>query len=317
MNEYILKGEKFLQDCLFDGLAHSYNAVSRVYNKPYPEVTGYVIKYFCDNYGADEAMISAGKKLLKLQDESGGFPSFYSEHILFAFDTAQILNGFCSLYTETRDNAFYKAAVKAGDFIISLQLENGAIVPIFDRHYKEAVISKETYEIWAGPFSAINCKSVECMNSLYKMTGNERYSDIGRKIVSFYRNAKVIEHSHPLGYLLEGLYECEEKSLVDSLLKEHVIVRLFPNGYIPYTVQLPYAYVSGTIQLGIILYKMGYVKEAEQIRNYARCVQSNDSSGGLFQYADKDGNLDYHVHTEINSWGTKYFCELERLLEDA
>ena len=35
----------------------------------------------------------------------------------------------------------------------------------------------------------------------------------------------------------------------------------------------------------------------------------------LKKFADEEGNLDDHVHTEINSWGTKYFCQLEQLLE--
>lgn len=79
------------------------------------------------------------------------------------------------------------------------------------------------------------------------------------------------------------------------------------NGYIPYAAQLPYAYVSGTVQLGIILFKMDYVKEALHIRDYARRVQLKDVSGGLFQYTDKDSNLDNHIHTEINSLGNKVF----------
>ena len=54
----------------------------------------------------------------------------------------------------------------------------------------------------------------------------------------------------------------------------------------------------------------------EKIRDYGRSVQEKDNSGGLFQYADMYGDLDNHVHTEINSWGTKYFCELEQIIEE-
>ena len=61
---------------------------------------------------------------------------------------------------------------------------------------------------------------------------------------------------------------------------------------------------------------MGYRKEAELIKAYGRKVQACHVCGGLFQYADSQGALDKHVHTEINSWGTKYFCELERCLEN-
>ena len=50
LNQYVEKGEYYLQKCVFKGLAHSYDVSSGKYVKPYPEVTGYVIKYFCDNY---------------------------------------------------------------------------------------------------------------------------------------------------------------------------------------------------------------------------------------------------------------------------
>ena len=36
--------------------------------------------------------------------------------------------------------------------------------------------------------------------------------------------------------------------------------------------------------------------------------------GSLRIVSEQYGNLDYHIHTEINSWGTKYFCELEKLM---
>ena len=68
--------------------------------------------------------------------------------------------------------------------------------------------------------------------------------------------------------------------------------------------------------IGIILYKRGYLEEAKKIREYGRLVQSNHLSGGLFQYADRHGKLDSSIHSEINSWGTKYFCQLEKLLEE-
>ena len=44
----VKRGENYLLDCVFDGLAHSYDVLTKSYVKPYPEVTGYVIKYFCD-----------------------------------------------------------------------------------------------------------------------------------------------------------------------------------------------------------------------------------------------------------------------------
>ena len=118
------------------------------------------------------------------------------------------------------------------------------------------------------------CKLTEGFQALYELTSDEQYIKAKKKTADFYENAEYIECTHPLGY----------------------------------------AYVSGVIQLGIILFKMGYMNEARKICEYGRVVQSMDESGGLFQYAKEDGSLDDHVHTEINSWGTKYFCQLEAML---
>ncbi len=100
MNKYIERGEKFLKNCVFNGLAHSWNVESKTYVKPYPEVTGYVIKYFYDNNkDIPKNIRDASEFLLKKQDYvRGGFPSFDNDNILYVFDTAQILNGFCSVY---------------------------------------------------------------------------------------------------------------------------------------------------------------------------------------------------------------------------
>lgn len=316
MNQYIQNGEMFLKNCLFEGLAHSYDVISGEYVKPYPEVTGYLLSYFCQNGMVNQKLIDAGEKLLELQDETeGGWASFYNLHNLYAFDTAQIAIGLCDLYEKTKDDRYLKAAVLGGEFLIKMQREDGAFFPIYDRRAKEAVCGQSIYEIWNGPFSGLMCKLTEAYQKLFCVTGEKKYIVQKNRTADFYAKAEYIECTHPMGYWLEGLYCAERYELVEQILVQKVIPRIRENGYIPYKEELPYAYVSGTIQLGIILAKMGYKEYAQKIQKYARIVQSNHECGGIFQYADELGKLDNHVHTEVNSWGTKYFCELERLLE--
>lgn len=317
MNKYIEYGEKFLKDCVFDGLAHSYDVISGKYVKPYPEVTGYVLTYFCDNYNVlEKKIIQAADVLVKIQDkEVGGYPFFCEKNRLYVFDTSQILIGLCSIYKMTRNEKYKVSALKAGDFLLMMQLDNGAIMPVYDKNTKEAVIEKKLYDIWNGTWSGLMCKLTEGFQALYEITDDEKFIEAKRKTASFYINAEYIECTHPLGYWLEGLYEAGEYQKVRDVLEEKVIPRIHDNGYIPYKENLEYAYVSGCVQLGILLYKLGYVEHAKKIRNYGRLVQKNDNSGGLFQYANSLGELDCHIHTEINSWGTKYFCQLERMME--
>lgn len=317
-NQYITAGENYLKSCVFHGLAHSYDVVKKKYVKPYPEVTGYIVKYFCNNYQELPAnIVKAGNNLVRIQDkETGGFSTFNCKSTLFAFDTSQILIGLAAIYNKTNKIKYKKAAIKAGDFLLMMQQENGSIAPTYDKKNKKIIADDSLYAIWNGPWSGLMCKLTEGFQALYELTMESKYLDAKKKAADFYVNADYIECTHPLGYWLEGLYEGGKFDKVDQILREKVIPRIRENGYIPYKENLGYAYVSGTVQLGIILFKRGFIEDAKKIREYGRLVQSKHTTGGIFQYADEDGNLDKHVHTEINSWGTKYFCELEALLEN-
>ena len=318
-NKYVADGEAFLKSCVFHGLAHSYDIRTGKYVKPYPEVTGYIIKYFCD-HGNDipSNIVRAANKLVRIQDKkTGGYASFDSNDILFAFDTSQILIGLAAIYLRTKKEKYKRAAIKAGEFLLMMQMNNGAIAPIFDRKKSEIVISEQHYSIWNGPWSGLMCKLTEGFQALYDITNDEKYMTAKEKTASFYADAEYIECTHPMGYWLEGLYEGKKFDKVDEILKDKVIPRIRNNGYIAYKEDLDYAYTSGIIQLGIILFKRGFTDEADRIRDFARVVQSKTSSGGIVQYCDKDGNIDNHIHTEINSWGTKYYCELERMMDKA
>lgn len=316
-NKYVLAGERFLKRCVFGGLAHSYDVITCKYVKPYPEVTGYLIKYFCDNYDKlPFNIVYAGNKLVRIQDKkTGGYASFGNKNILYAFDTSQILIGLAALYHKTGKEKYKIAAVRGGDFLLAMQMENGAIAPIYDKMKEEIIIDKNTYSIWNGPWSGLMCKLTEGFQTLYELTGDNKYLVAKEKTANFYVQAEYIESTHPLGYWLEGLWEGGKLEKVDEVLNNKVIPRIRENGYIPYKENLGYAYVSGVIQLGIILFKMGYIEEAVRIRDYGRSVQEKFRSGGLFHYADENGKLDGTVHSEINSWGTKYYCQLERMME--
>ena len=316
MNEYIKKAEKYLENCVYDGLAHSWDTETSVYVKPYPEVTGYVIKYFCDyKKNLPNNIINAADYLIDIQEKkTGGFFSFDRKDILYGFDTSQIMIGLCAMFDRTGDSKYKKAAIRAGEFILNSQNGNGSFKPIFNCNIDAWVIRDETYSMWNGPYSGLMCKLTEGLMCLYQCTKEHRYLEALNRAGIFYKNVPYIEYSHPLGYWLEGLYAANQKDVISEVIEKKILNRIADNGYISYTSRLPYAYVSGTIQLGISLYKMGYIEEAKLIRNYGRLVQSNSETGGLFQYADKNGCINKDVHCEINSWGTKYFCELERLL---
>lgn len=311
--ESLVSAESFLVHCIRDGLAHSLDTANGQWVKPYPEVTGYLISYFSQDrpeYAIPKIIIKAAKKLLRVQHENGGFPSFFEKNRLFTFDSSQIMHGLACLYLSTGDECFLKAAIRAADFVCSMQLYDGSMFPVYDLS-REAMYVERRGE-WGISFSTIQVKNIEGLLLIYKLTGNKRYAAAADKLVAFGKRNCDLAYTHPGAYCLEGLLAAGEAEFVRERLDAEIVPRLQSNGFLAYAPHLPYAYVSGSVQMGILLHKTGFKDEARRILAWATVVQKRHTCRGLFQYADASGEPDNHVHMEINSWGTKYFCQLER-----
>lgn len=319
--EEIQNAEQFLLSCIKNDLAHSLSSEGNndVWVKPYPEVTGYLLTYFCKKPISKKLlteMTMIAKKLINIQHTCGGFPSFYDQHNLYTFDTAQIMNGLLSLYILDKNPIYLQSALKAGDFLCSMQQPSGAMFPIYDTLSKSKTAYKKnsTGTNWGSTFSFIQVKNAEGLLLLHKLTKNKKYLASAELLSNICLETVDYLYTHPLAYYLEGLVALGLVSKAKEILKNIVIPRIAPNGFIAYYPKAKFAYVSGSVQLGILLWKMGYKKNARSILNWARLVQQNNSSGGLYQYAMPSGKVDSSIHTEINSWGTKYYCELLRLV---
>lgn len=318
MSEVALtRAEHFLRLCIHDSLAHSWDTATGKWVKPYPEVTGYLLRYSVGaNLFAPEIVRSIADRLLSLQDQSGGFPSFYDTHLLYAFDTAQILSGLLSAYSITQTSEYLEAARRAGEFLIGQQIESGAIFPIYDTHNHSRVVFRlnRNGQNWGSHFSYIQVKDVESLFDLAHITGEFSYQHAARKLISWGLDKIDPRFTHPLGYYLEGMWRAGKKKLVKEILQKYIIPRVAKNGFIPYYKNAEYAYVSGSMQLGKLLAQSGFKNVSRRIVEFGKTVQDMHTSGGLYQYADCEGRPYTDIHGEINSWGTKYFAELLRIL---
>lgn len=306
--------ERFLEQCIRDGLAHSYDVIKKTWVKPYPEVTGYLLSYFANDTRSNEvrsSVITAAEKLIVIQDDQGGFPSFSDEHYLFTFDTGQIIHGLASLFKKTGEQKYLSAATACGEFVCDMQLPDGSMFPVYDLRYGAKYVDNDG--TWGNSFSPIQAKNIEGLLLLSGLTSNEKYRTAAQKLARWSKQHCDLTYTHPGAYCLEGLLAIGEEEFVRDRLKEEIIPRIGSNGFLAYSEDLPYSYVSGSVQMAILLFKLGFKEESRSILEWARVVQSNHFMGGLFQYAGKDGELDDHVHTEMNSWGTKYFAQLERM----
>ncbi len=317
-NTSLAKAEQFLKNCIRGGMAHSLVLdTSLTWVKPYPEVTGYLVSYFCTNGQSGEKVVEeALDRLLEVQHSSGGFSSFYDTNNLYSFDTGQIMYGLLSAYQVTRREKYLKSAKRAGDFLLSMQLPSGLIFPIYDTKNSTKIVYQRSRDgsNWGSIFSYIQVKNAEGLLLLSKLTEDKRYARSASKLANIKLTEHDYDYTHPFAYYLEGMLALGKKELVKQVLRKRVIPRLKPSGYIAYYPECDYAYTSGSVQMGILLWKAGYKNQAKLILDWARVVQGNSESGGLYQYALPSGLPDYSVHGEINSWGTKYYAELLRLV---
>jgi len=224
------------------------------------------------------------------------------------------MDGFASLYKKTDEVRYLKVAQKCAEFIIEMQIDNGAMFPVYDTRLNAKYVNKKGS--WGINFSYIQVKNIEGLLLLYKLTNDSQYMESAEKLRTYGKTHCDLKFSHPGAYCLEGMLSIGDHDFVYNKLRDEVVPRIQPNGFLPYFEEASYAYVSGSVQMGILLYKVGLKEYAHSILEWARKVQSNHTSGGLFQYANTDGSLNRDVHTEINSWGTKYYAQLERLFQE-
>lgn len=309
MKEARLSALNFLNKCVRGGLAHSLDTKRNRWVKPYPEVTGYLLSLFstaAQNFDFAEKM---ARRLMALQRESGGWQTFYGRYV-YTFDTAQIGKGLIDWYELSKDAQILEACRKAAYFISSMQNSDGSFFPMLSEKHKEKVMLGVD---WGDSFSPINNK---CNEFLAHMTrsGFGDYSQEIKKSSEWTLSKDQLQYTHPGAYSLEGLLADNRVAEVRERLKKNFLPFVADNGFLPYKSDMTYSYVSGSVQIGILCAKVGLMDYAHRIFSWARLVQLRHSSGGLFQYANKDGSLNCDVHAEINSWGTKYYVELIDLL---
>ena len=202
--------------------------------------------------------------------------------------------------------------MKSGEFLLRAQLKNGAMFPIYLTHNRafsaDTPISNGSN--WGSTLSYIQVKNCEGLLLLSKITGERKYRQSAEKLSLWGEHKYDHRYTHPFAYYLEGQLAMEKIEHVKTLLKKHIIARIQKNGFISYEASLPYAYVSGSAQLAILLKKTGYNSEANEITNWLFRVYKNLPQKGMIQYANKDGTGNHTLHAETNTWGTKYFLQL-------
>lgn len=103
---------------------------------PYPETTGYIIPTFYDYAewtGVDDWWQRAERLAdweIEVQMPNGAVQSGLfekgTEQVPAVFNTGQVILGWCRAFTEAKDEKYLEAAKRAGDWLVSVQSEDGA-----------------------------------------------------------------------------------------------------------------------------------------------------------------------------------------------
>jgi len=261
-------------------LAH-YNIKEQKWGLAYPETTGYIISTFLlyskstnDKTYLDRA-VRMGDWEIEIQLDNGGcLAGDITYKYPRVFNTGQIIEGWCELYKETGIQKYLNAAIRAGDWIVKMQDEDG----------------KWTNCSYDGP-KVYHSRVAWPLMNLYSLTHDGEYRESASKFVCWALTQQknngwfekmcainpIRPNMHFIAYTLEGLLETsmllEDDGLyknvlnISSLLKNKFIESskspdVPPYGFLPVTFDENWesnehsSCLTGDMQISIVWLKL-------------------------------------------------------------
>ena len=309
----------------------------------YPETSGYILATFLayaefsnDPQYVDRAIEIADWEI-KIQSPNGGVYSNPTPGNIAAFNTGQVILGWCLIYEHTGDQKYLDAAIRAGNYLTLTQDLDGNWI---NGSYSGA----RTYEArvdWA-------------LLKLAKLTGDDSYRDtavknlkwvlLQQKENGWFMNCGFNDSQpimHVIVYTLRGLLECDliNDSVVKDMKLMEIVKKTVNNLCIAANEQfvhgeegmMPSAFnekwegvmtdscLTGNAQFVILLYRLShvlndnelYIKTANLILSSLKKTQLIDTnlqdiSGAL------PGSFPIYrgyLHDAYPNWGTKFFAD--------
>jgi hypothetical protein len=312
----------------------------------YPEVTGYIIPTLWD-YAHELDREELARRAVRMADwelsiqlPSGGFESLYAGEGRppVVFNTGQVLRGLIRSHKETEEEKYLDAAVRAGDWIVANQEDDGSWTKA------NYLGMKRTYDVFAAAALA----------QLSSTTSDQRYAAAAKANCEFALqnqqangwfelcdNTPFLNHApstHTLCYTVAGLMECgellSECSFVDGATKAAESLRnaIEPSGRLrgrfdsQWEPFVSYVVVTGSAQLGVILMELHsregderYLKSALKLLDFLGYLHYLNAVG-----QNRTGALPgsypiwgRYVPLKYPSWATKFFLDFLLLVRQA
>jgi hypothetical protein len=310
----------------------------------YPEVTGYIIPTVWDcrealgrEWLADRAIWMADWEL-RIQKKDGGWEAGVEgqRQPPIIFNTGQVVRGLLRTYKETGEDRYLDAAVRAGDWIVKHQEEDGSWTRV---NYRQM---KRVYDSYVSAPLA----------QLAWLTGNAVYKSAAVRNCEFvlrqqhengwFDNCDNSPHfndrptTHTLGYTVDGLLEtgellgCEEFVAAGTRAADALRRCVSPSGLLfgrfddSWRPRVRWACLTGCAQIGIIMMKLfresgekSYADAAQRLTDFLIYVQQLNAVG-----QNRSGALpgSYpiwgpYAPLKYPCWATKYLIDLLLLVE--
>ena len=215
------------------GISRGYNILSRKWGALYPETTGYIIPTFFDYFHTTVKSVYRQRALrmadweISVQMENGAFQSGDLDLLPqkpAVFNTGQVLFGLVNAYKETKDDKYKSAAVKAADWLIEAQDNDGAW-------------RTDLSTLTNNPVHLYNTRTAWGLLKVHSITLNETYLNaavqnmdwaLRQQLDNGWFSDNVFNVSedpltHTIAYAVEGILECgvylDNKVYINSAVK--------------------------------------------------------------------------------------------------
>lgn len=302
----------------------------------YPETTGYIIETFFDYYNKFNLNEEYRKRAIKMADwlvdiqyEDGAIPDSYFKKKM-VFDTGMVIFGLARAFTETHDDKYKNAAIKAADWLLEQQDENGSWVKYAANNIPHAYYSRVAWSLL----------------KVHELTLDQKYSAACRRNIEWcltqqdedgwfnQASFNTLDHSRPFthtiaytirGVLEAGLYFKENryilvaKNSLDNM--KHVladsgeIAGTYGKGW---SSNAKYSCLTGNAQLAIIMSKYSQYAGEPEYAELAKKINQHLKSFHAVDQGDKNirGGIagsypiwgDY-IHYCYPNWSAKFYAE--------
>lgn len=346
--DWLLRAQKGTPD---DGVAHSFDIRSGKWTASYPETTGYVIPtlydyaklYNAPEYAAAARLMTVWESEIQMAD--GGVRAGTMDAEIVAptiFNTGQALFGWAKAYLETGDERFKSSLIRASDWLVAAQDDDGA------------------WRRFASPFTSSKLNSYNTRSSFglvraFEAVGDDRYLKAAVKNVEWTvarafpndwlpdnclsNNDDLTALTHTIAYSIRGILEvglaAGRPEFIERALRMAQLVALrqradgaLPAFYTPeWDTKVSWSCVTGNSQMAINWLRLtqltgesSLVSHASRANRFNMSIQDLETGDDRVRGAIKGShpvNGGYMTYRYPN-WATKFFMDglmLEQHLE--